>query len=94
MASLTVRDIPDAAVSALKRRACRNHRSLNGEMLAILAYVSSFSDSFDFPVYPGRASEEHDPILGLAGTWVDSRPISATIADIEGARTRGREVSL
>ena len=94
MASLTVRDISDAAVSTLKRRASRNHRSLNGEMLAILAYVSSFPDSFEFPVRPAAVQEERDPILDLAGTWVDSRPMEETIAEIEGARTRGREVAL
>ena len=35
-----------------------------------------------------------DPILELAGKWEDSRPMEATIADIEGARTFGREVAL
>ena len=94
MASLTVRDIPDTAVSTLKRRASRNHRSLNGEVLAIISYVSSFPDSFSFPVQPAVAPEESDPILELAGAWEDSRPIGATIAEIEGARTRGREVVL
>ena len=31
-------------------------------------------------------------VLELAGKWVDSRPLDATIADIEEARTPGREV--
>ena len=97
MASLTVRDLPERTVSTLKRRAVRNHRSLNGEILSIFSYVVSFSDTFDFPLQPSRADafgRKKDPILELAGKWEDSRPIEATIADIEEARTFGREVSL
>ena len=97
MASLTVRDLPERTVSTLKRRAVRNHRSLNGEILSIFSYVVSFSDTFDFPLQPSRVDtfgRKKDPILELAGKWEDSRPIEATIADIEEARTFGREVSL
>lgn len=94
MASLTVRDVPEAAVSTFRRRASRHHRSLNGEVLSILAYAASFADSFDFPVQPGGVSDGQDPILELAGAWVDSRPMSATISDIENARTCGREIPL
>ena len=43
MASLTIRDIPDDILDALRHRARRNHRSLNGEVLSLLerqAFVS------------------------------------------------------
>lgn len=59
--------------------------------------VALFGDSFEFPVRPGTESpgeKQRSAILELAGKWVDSRPLEATIADIEGARTPGREVSL
>ena len=97
MASLTVRDLSEQTVSTLKRRAVRNHRSLNGEILSIFAYVVSFNDGFDFPLQPGASTSlerTNDPIIELAGKWEDSRPIEATIADIEDARTFGREVAL
>ena len=97
MASLTVRDISEQTVSTLKRRAVRNHRSLNGEILSIFAYVSSFNDGFEFPLQPGGVGglgRKKDPIMELAGKWEDSRPIEATIADIEKSRTFGREVAL
>ena len=35
MASLTIRDIPDDVLETLRERARRNHRSLNGEILAL-----------------------------------------------------------
>jgi predicted nucleotidyltransferase/plasmid stability protein len=34
--TLTVRGVPDAALGRLRRQAATNHRSLNGELLAIL----------------------------------------------------------
>ena len=97
MASLTVRDLSEQTVSTLKRRAVRNHRSLNGEILSIFAYVVSFNDGFEFPLDPGNSDSlkrTNDPIMELAGKWEDSRPIEATISDIEEARTFGREVAL
>lgn len=97
MASLTLRDVPKRTVDTLKRRAVRNHRSLNGEIQAILTYVVSFNEAFDFPLYPGMtttAEEDNDPLLALAGRWEDNRPTERIIAEIESARTMGREVSL
>ena len=97
MASLTIRDLPERTVATLKHRAIRNHRSLNGEVLSIFSYVASFGDAFDFPLQPREDNcvwRKKDPILELAGKWEDSRPMEATIADIEGARTFGREVAL
>ena len=43
MASLTVCDLPERTISALKRRAARNHRSLNGEILSIFSHIVSFN---------------------------------------------------
>ena len=36
MPSLTIRDIPEDTLEMLRQRARRNHRSLNGELLAVL----------------------------------------------------------
>ena len=97
MPSLTIRDLPDETILSLKSRAAHHHRSLNGEILHLFSTVALFGDSFEFPLRPGTESPEEKQraaILKLAGKWVDSRPLEETIADIEGARTPGREVSL
>jgi uncharacterized protein len=39
--SLTIRGIPDATLARLRARAARHHRSLNGEVLAILARAAA-----------------------------------------------------
>ncbi|MGD8328292.1 MAG: Arc family DNA-binding protein [Acidobacteriota bacterium] len=36
MPSLTIRDLPEDVLEILRARARRNHRSLNGEVLAVL----------------------------------------------------------
>jgi len=91
--SLTVRDLPEYAMEVLKSRANRNHRSLNGEILYILDYVSAFGPEYDFPARPAAVSQQ-EKVLGLFGKWKDSRSDAEISADIEGARSLGREVSL
>lgn len=36
MANLSIKDVPDALAEALRQRAARNHRSLQGELMAII----------------------------------------------------------
>lgn len=36
MANLSIKDVPDALAERLKQRASRNHRSLQGELMAIV----------------------------------------------------------
>ena len=38
-ASLTIRNIPDETLARLRERAARNHRSLQGETMAILEEI-------------------------------------------------------
>ncbi len=97
MPSLTIRDLPDETIQSLKARAARHHRSLNGEILHLFSTIALFGDSFEFPVRPDADSPEEKQraaVLELAGKWIDSRPLEATIADFERARTTGREVAL
>ena len=37
MKALHIRDVPEITIELLKRRAVRHHRSLQGELLALLA---------------------------------------------------------
>jgi len=91
--SLTIRDLPEADLAILKSRASRNKRSLNGEILYVLGYVSSFGSAYEFPASPTSGSQQ-ERVLSLFGKWKDSRGEAEIIADIEGARSLGREVSL
>jgi plasmid stability protein len=36
MANLSIKDVPEALAKALRQRAARNHRSLQGELMAII----------------------------------------------------------
>jgi uncharacterized protein len=75
--SLTIRGIPDAVLARLRARAAREHRSLNGEVLSILARAAEDDASCQraatvretAPVY-GRAERE----AGSAAT----RPAAGT----------------
>lgn len=96
MSNLTLRSIPDATLAELRSRAASNHRSINGEILAII----EISLSGRLPQW-ATASLNNDPIerqknaiLGAAGGWEDSRSEREIIADIESHRTKGRKVAI
>ena len=76
--TLTIRNVPDALARKLKMRAERNHRSLQGEVMAILVQASSASTA-EQPAAPYQASttegavtlaapgETRKPATGAAG---------------------------
>lgn len=41
MPSLSIKDVPEPLVAALRRRAVRNHRSLQGELMALVDAAAS-----------------------------------------------------
>jgi plasmid stability protein len=41
MANLSIKNVPDAVVKALRERARRNHRSLQGELLALVTRMTA-----------------------------------------------------
>lgn len=53
MSNLSIKDVPEALAEALRRRAARNHRSLQGELMAIIERAVNDSAA-DGP--PGGAS--------------------------------------
>lgn len=53
--TLTIRNVPDALARKLKARAERNHRSLQGEVMAILVQASS-AGTAEQPVAPYQVS--------------------------------------
>lgn len=96
MSNLTLRNIPDAALAELRSRAASNHRSVNGEILAIIEISLSgglpqwaTASPHDSPV-----ERQKNAILNAAGGWEDNRSEEEIIADIESHRTRGRKVAI
>lgn len=75
--TLTIRNVPDALARRLKTRAERNHRSLQGEVMAILVQASA-ANTAEQPLAPYQAAvakgagkaaaprETHQPAAGAA----------------------------
>ena len=93
MATVTVRELPAKTLDALKMRASVNHRSLNGEILSIFDYVVSGASEFDF-IRENRARRQGEALKAVFGKWEDDRSEAEIVKEIEGSRTKGREVSL
>ena len=95
MTQLEVSDVPESTLAALRTRALRHRRSLNREILSIFDWVvvhgtSETTASVADPDVLRQKREMED----LVGSWDDSRTAAEIIADIEAARTAGREVFL
>lgn len=52
--NLSIKNVPDELASRLRKRAARNHRSLQGELMAILE--QTVADAA--PLAPGQVSRE------------------------------------
>jgi plasmid stability protein len=44
MPSLSIKDVPEPLLEALRRRAARNHRSLQGELMVLMALIAQAAD--------------------------------------------------
>jgi plasmid stability protein len=53
MANLSIKDVPESVAEALRQRAARNHRSLQGELMVIIERAAN--DSAE-TAQPGRAN--------------------------------------
>jgi plasmid stability protein len=52
MPNLSIKDVPDALAEALRQRASRNHRSLQGELMAIIEQAA-LETGAPLPTHPG-----------------------------------------
>ncbi len=70
MPNLSVKDVPEAWAQALRQRAARNHRSLQGELMAIIEQAASEPPATaSYPTaYPSAS-----PVLGAATPGHDPR---------------------
>lgn len=89
--------MPDATYEMLKARAKESHRSLNGEILAIIdmTLLGGGTRFFTMPENSDtHGGDQKASILMAAGGWRDSRSESEIIDDIRNHRTLGRKVAL
>lgn len=49
MTNLSIKDVPEELAEALRRRAARNHRSLQGELMAIIEAAAMEAQPSAFP---------------------------------------------
>jgi len=93
--TLTIRNVPDALARKLKTRAERNHRSLQGEVMAILVQASAAGTAEQTPA-PYRASLSES---GAKPAALDTAPQPAAGAlgkklTIEEIWERGKRLGL
>jgi uncharacterized protein len=77
--SLTIRGIPDAVLARLRARAAREHRSLNGEVLAILACAAAEDASSPRPAV-AETAPEYGPAETAAGSAA-AHPAAVSLLD-------------
>ena len=97
MALLTVRDIPDEVMNAIRALSKRERRSLNKEFLVVVerGVRASLEESGRVGMKePIPRSLQDDLWKDLCGKWEDDRSTHEIVADILGQRTLGREVRL
>jgi plasmid stability protein len=67
MATLSIKDVPDAWAEALRQRAARNHRSLQGELMALVEKAVVETN----PVSAASLARIDDPILRRGNKTVE-----------------------
>ncbi len=78
--TLSIKNVPDHLAERLRRRAARHHRSLQGELLAILEEAAAA----DRPLSPGELLEQ----LRAAGVETPAESVRFVRED-RRARSRG-----
>ncbi len=95
MASITIRNIPDAILARIKELSSIDRRSVNNEILVILerGTYDEYEEKLQKRKYLSK-STQLEIWKRLAGTWADSRSAKEIIEDIYEHRTMGRDVKL
>ena len=77
--NLSIKDVPDAIAERLRQRAARNHRSLQGELMAIVEQAAS---------EPGTAAaaRERGAVPGIRRSWTQGhKSFDQLVAEREAA---------
>lgn len=64
MPNLSIKDVPEAWADALRRRAARNHRSLQGELMLIIEQAATESIPAPRTPLPLEISRPHEALVG------------------------------
>lgn len=93
--TLTIRNVPDSVTRKLKTRAERNHRSLQGEVMAILEQASA-ANAAEQPTAPYRANARGRP---AESKGIETEPQPGEVAaekklTIEEIWERGKRLGL
>lgn len=97
MSSLTVRDIPDDVMDAIKLLSKRERRSLNKEFIVVIerGLKAALADTGRMMTQDSiPLNLQEDLWKDLCGKWEDERSTGEIVADIREQRTMGREVRL
>lgn len=86
MSNLSIKDVPEAWAEALRQRAVRNHRSLQGELMAILERaVADAADAGGPGLLAGGAARSL-PSLGTRQAW---KPVEQVAAELRAHFPQG-----
>ena len=91
MKSITVRNIPDEILEAVKLLSVKERRSLNNELIVIMENGLNSIHSSSSPL---KTELKEDPWKDIAGKWKDKRSTAEIIDDIYSSRTIGRDIKL
>jgi len=69
MPNLSIKDVPETLAEALRQRAARNHRSLQGELMALLEESVADKNRVAEPAAPYAAPPVPDALAALLEKW-------------------------
>ena len=79
MPNLSIKDVPEAWAEALRQRAARNHRSLQGELMAILERAVADSGDTPRPGSLGQGVARTEPQAGPRQNWKTIEQVAADL---------------
>jgi plasmid stability protein len=80
VSNLSIKDVPEAWAEALRQRAARNHRSLQGELMAILeGALTQDGVATPFGRVAGRVVGQGLPASGARQAWKTVEQVAAEL---------------
>ena len=91
MKSITVRNIPDEIIEAVRLLSIKERRSLNNELIVIMENGLNNIRSSSAAL---KTDLREDPWKKFSGKWKDKRSTKEIIDDVYSSRTIGRDIKL
>lgn len=86
MSNLSIKDVPEAWAEALRQRAARNHRSLQGELMAILERAVADAAEAGGPGLLASGAARSFPISATRQAW---KPVEQVAAELRARFPQG-----